>query len=224
MVTARGTYQVSDQQSVPMYSASSDRMSMRVGTETTARQRRRLRRASLKSVYDLRRGSTQVSHLGRRTRIERGNPANDRLDSRRSVPDQRQADLSGPALPGHEDRRPADERPRGAGDLRRPQPGDARQWAYPDTGKWDPERNVREFLAALPEWRRHGRARLHGQSAGRKSRGLFEGPALGEHRDRSRRQPAAGLHETGSPAFSIAPTNWAWWRSSATSTSGRTSG
>ncbi len=30
------------------------------------------------------------------------------------------------------------------------------RWAYPDTGKWDPERNVREFLEALPEWRRHG--------------------------------------------------------------------
>lgn len=30
------------------------------------------------------------------------------------------------------------------------------KWAYPDTGKWDPERNVREFIAALPEWRRHG--------------------------------------------------------------------
>src|SRR3954451_19016035 len=30
------------------------------------------------------------------------------------------------------------------------------RWAYPDTGKWDAERNVREFLAALPEWRSHG--------------------------------------------------------------------
>ena len=30
------------------------------------------------------------------------------------------------------------------------------RWVYPDTGKWDPERNVREFLAALPEWRRQG--------------------------------------------------------------------
>ncbi len=29
-------------------------------------------------------------------------------------------------------------------------------WAYPDTGKWDAERNNREFLAAMPEWRRHG--------------------------------------------------------------------
>ncbi|MFO0910447.1 MAG: hypothetical protein U0794_19235 [Isosphaeraceae bacterium] len=29
-------------------------------------------------------------------------------------------------------------------------------WAYPDTGQWDPERNTREFLAALPSYRRHG--------------------------------------------------------------------
>jgi hypothetical protein len=29
-------------------------------------------------------------------------------------------------------------------------------WAYPDTGQWDPERNVREFMAALPLWRDHG--------------------------------------------------------------------
>ena len=29
-------------------------------------------------------------------------------------------------------------------------------WAYPDTGEWDPERNVREFLEMLPEYRRHG--------------------------------------------------------------------
>jgi hypothetical protein len=30
------------------------------------------------------------------------------------------------------------------------------KWAYPDTGKWDAERNTREFIAAMPEWRRHG--------------------------------------------------------------------
>jgi hypothetical protein len=30
------------------------------------------------------------------------------------------------------------------------------RWAYPDTGEWDAERNTREFLAAMPEWRRHG--------------------------------------------------------------------
>lgn len=31
-----------------------------------------------------------------------------------------------------------------------------KRWAYPDTGKWDAERNVREFLAAMPEYRKHG--------------------------------------------------------------------
>jgi hypothetical protein len=30
------------------------------------------------------------------------------------------------------------------------------RWQYPDTGAWDPERNTREFIAAMPEWRRHG--------------------------------------------------------------------
>jgi len=35
-------------------------------------------------------------------------------------------------------------------------PATVTNWAYPDTGKWDAERNTREFLAAMPEWRRHG--------------------------------------------------------------------
>src|SRR4051812_7408489 len=30
------------------------------------------------------------------------------------------------------------------------------RWRYPDTGKWDPERNTREFIAAMPVWRAHG--------------------------------------------------------------------
>jgi hypothetical protein len=30
------------------------------------------------------------------------------------------------------------------------------RWAYPDTREWNPDRNVGEFVAALPEWRRHG--------------------------------------------------------------------
>jgi hypothetical protein len=30
------------------------------------------------------------------------------------------------------------------------------RWAYPDTKKWDPDRNTREFVAAMPEWRKHG--------------------------------------------------------------------
>jgi hypothetical protein len=30
------------------------------------------------------------------------------------------------------------------------------KWAYPDTGKWDAERNTREFIAAMPSWQQHG--------------------------------------------------------------------
>jgi hypothetical protein len=30
------------------------------------------------------------------------------------------------------------------------------RWAYSDTKLWDPERNTREFLAAMPLWRDHG--------------------------------------------------------------------
>lgn len=29
-------------------------------------------------------------------------------------------------------------------------------WAYPDTGRWDAERNTREFIAAMQSWRQHG--------------------------------------------------------------------
>jgi hypothetical protein len=30
------------------------------------------------------------------------------------------------------------------------------RWSYPDTGGWDPDRNTREFVAAMPAWREHG--------------------------------------------------------------------
>lgn len=35
-------------------------------------------------------------------------------------------------------------------------PETSAQWAYPDTHQWDPERNTNEFIAAMPDWRRHG--------------------------------------------------------------------
>lgn len=37
-------------------------------------------------------------------------------------------------------------------------PETAVRWAYPDTKKWDANRNTREFLAAMPEWKKHGLA------------------------------------------------------------------
>jgi hypothetical protein len=30
------------------------------------------------------------------------------------------------------------------------------KWKYPDTGRWDAERNTREFVAAMVDWKRHG--------------------------------------------------------------------
>lgn len=30
------------------------------------------------------------------------------------------------------------------------------QWAYPDTGAWDAQRNTDEFIAAMPQWKAHG--------------------------------------------------------------------
>lgn len=35
-------------------------------------------------------------------------------------------------------------------------PATVARWAYPDTGKWDAERNTSEFIAAMPEWKKHG--------------------------------------------------------------------
>ena len=35
-------------------------------------------------------------------------------------------------------------------------PATAPRWAYPDTGRWDAERNTREFVDAMAAWRRHG--------------------------------------------------------------------
>jgi hypothetical protein len=35
-------------------------------------------------------------------------------------------------------------------------PKTASRWAYKDSGKWDANRNNREFVAMMPEWRRHG--------------------------------------------------------------------
>ena len=56
-----------------------------------------------------------------------------------------------PSNPG-----PPDERAHGPGIFDDLNPDTVAQWAYPDTGKWDPERNTNQFIAAMPEWRKHG--------------------------------------------------------------------
>ena len=44
-------------------------------------------------------------------------------------------------------------------------------WAYPDTGEWDPERNTREFIAAMPTWLAHGVLALTSNLQGGNPRG-----------------------------------------------------
>jgi hypothetical protein len=62
-------------------------------------------------------------------------------------------------------------------------------WAYPDTGQWDAERNTREFIAAMPEWRRHGML------------GFTINVQGGSPRGYSREQPwhNDGFHANGTP-------------------------
>ena len=96
-------------------------------------------------------------------------------------------------------------------------------WVYPGAKQWDPERNTREFLAAMPEWRRHGLLSFTINLQGGSPQGY------------SQKQPwhNNGFHPDGTlrpdylarlNGFSTGPTPWGLLRSSATSTSGRTSG
>ncbi len=68
------------------------------------------------------------------------------------------------------------------------------RWAYPDTGKWDAERNTREFIAAMPEWRRHGLLCFTINLQGGSPQGYSRRPAVAQLGDRRRRLAAARLH------------------------------
>jgi hypothetical protein len=57
-------------------------------------------------------------------------------------------------------------------------PETAHRWVYPDTGIWDPERNVTEFCAALPEYRGCG---LLGVTVGLQGGGSVYIPEIYDH-------------------------------------------
>ena len=154
-------------------------------------------------------------------------------------------------------------------------PETAPRWVYPDTKRWDPDRNTSEFTAAMAEWKRHGvlafTINLQGGSpgfAGGRGRGAAAAgagaaPAPGRGGTRTSGRRAAGKEALatrrrravdaaaadaarrvrnsrtprsiptaicGPPTWrgcrgsSTRPTSSGWSRSSATSTSGRTSG
>jgi hypothetical protein len=75
-------------------------------------------------------------------------------------------------------------------------PETASRWVYPDTGKWDPERNTSEFVAAMAEWKRYGvlafTINLQGGSPGGPGRGRGAGtPATAPARAGEATAPAA---------------------------------
>jgi hypothetical protein len=53
-------------------------------------------------------------------------------------------------------------------------------WAYPDTGEWDPDRNVSEFCEALESWRYHG---VLGFTINFQGGGAYFAPEVYEHFD-----------------------------------------
>lgn len=58
-----------------------------------------------------------------------------------------------------------------------------RLWAYPDTGRWDPDRNSDEFVASMPAWKDHGLAGFTINLQGGSPLGYYREDAL---RDRLR--------------------------------------
>ena len=84
-------------------------------------------------------------------------------------------------------------------------PETASRWVYPDTKRWDPDRNTSEFTAAMADWKRHGvlafTINLQGGSpgfAGGRGRGAAAGaPAAAPDAGRG---AAAGAPEGNAPA------------------------
>jgi len=67
------------------------------------------------------------------------------------------------------------------------------RWAYPDTGRWDAERNVQESLAMLPVYRQHGLLAVTVNCQGGSPEGYSRELAVGELRLRRRRRAPASL-------------------------------
>jgi hypothetical protein len=83
-------------------------------------------------------------------------------------------------------------------------PETASRWVYPDTKRWDPDRNTSEFAAAMPEWKRHGvlafTINLQGGSPGfAGGRGRGAAPAGAAAPDPAGRGVAPGAPEGNAP-------------------------
>ena len=68
------------------------------------------------------------------------------------------------------------------------------QWAYPDTGAWDANRNTTEFLQAMAEWRAHGLLSFTLNLQGGCPVRVLPVPTLGELGVRAGRRSSSRVH------------------------------
>ena len=71
-------------------------------------------------------------------------------------------------------------------------PDTRRHWAYPDTGRWDADRNTDEFCAMLPVYRAHG---LLAVTVGLQGGGSIYRPDVFEHYVNSAFEPDGTLED-----------------------------
>ena len=95
-------------------------------------------------------------------------------------------------------------------------------WNYPDTGKWDPERNTREFVAAMPEWRRHGLLSFTIDLQGGNPRGYMHPQPWYNSAFDSQGSAAQGVHAPSEEISWTRQTIWGWPPSWGISTLGKT--
>ncbi len=103
-------------------------------------------------------------------------------------------------------------------------PATRSRWAYPDTKWWDPERNSREFLAAMPLCATTACLASPSTCKAVARKATRRAGRSGTTRPSPPRATPVQNTSTGSPASSTAPTGWGWPSSSASLTSARTSG
>ena len=116
-----------------------------------------------------------------------------RVDRRRRLLHQRPADVEGQDLARPQRRRPAAQLAHGAGDLRRPQPRDARSLVVPGrsgVGRGPQHPRIRRRDARVAAARSPG---LHPQPPGRQPRGLLQGAAVAQLGLRRRRHASPRL-------------------------------
>jgi len=89
-------------------------------------------------------------------------------------------------------------------------------WKYPDTDSWDPERNTKEFVSAMSEWRAYGLLAVTVDLQGGSPLGYYRADAVREHLALLGTEAPDDKIWAGLPGMISQP-----WRSSAFDSDGR---